>query len=179
MKRNLIFKWNSINSFVRSFISFYFAWLVDGSESIYLSFHPRYLILQISLFLLPFEPDQRNRLHTHPQISPAHCHHHHRHRHHRHPFWKSENSFARWLFLLIKLCAFVIIFLNCCILFCPRHWLACAYTHTHAHNNALAKWLVHIRSPPPPPLPSPLRCCQQRAVSHSANEICHLIRELN
>lgn len=157
MKRNLIFKWNSINSFV----SFRFISLGWWMLWIYLSI---YLSLSLSLSssflqnfsLITFEPDQRKRLHTHP---PAH-HHHHYH----HSFWKSENSFARWLFLLIKLCAFVIIFLNCCILFCSRHWLAKWLVHTYRRRCRRH----HCR-----------RCCQQRAVSHSANEICHLIRELN
>lgn len=168
MKRNLIFKWNSINSFVRSFRFISLGWWMALNLSIF----PPSLSHFANFSLITFEPDQRNRLRTHPQISPAHCHHHRRCRHHhRHPFWKSENSFARWLFLLIKLCAFVIIFLNCCILFCPRHWLTSAY--------ALAKWLVHIHPPPTLTTIAPLRCCQQRAVSHSANEICHLIRELN
>lgn len=109
-----------------------------------LSIFPPSLSHFANFSLITFEPDQRNRLHTHPQISPAHCHHRHRCRrrrrhHHRHPFWKSENSFARWLFLLIKLCAFVIIFLNCCILFCPRHWLTGLRIHTHTHTQRIGE----------------------------------------
>lgn len=89
MKRNLIFKWNSINSFVCSLfqICVYICFFLSSFQIFF------FLLYSLHFSICPL-----------PLCAPARS------------TFIVRNSFARWLFFDKIMCD-VIIFLNCCILF--------------------------------------------------------------